>query len=487
MTEQKPRAAKPAATIAQLRMAPQSIVAEQAVLGGVMLDPSAIWRVLDTITEACFYRHGHRLIWRAILELHTANRPFDVVTLGTWFDQHGLSQHIDGSAYLIELAQTTPSAANITAYAEIVREQYMLRTLIEAGTKVVENAFNAGSRKPLELIAEAQSAIGHVLLGQPSQLESPATIIDELIAEAAEASEDQLVIRGLTTGLPDLDLILGGMRGGQMIVVAGRPKMGKTTLAVNIAEHVGLALRRRVAIHSLEMLPKELMQRMICSLGYIDATRMRSNDLTQDEWSSWSLITGKLRQAPIDFSGPRNVVVDQLIAQTQRAHAENPISLVVVDYAQLIDVSSSDNQNIGYGEVSRKLKLMAGAMNAVVILVSQLNRKLEERGDKRPILSDLRASGSLEQDADAIVFVYRDEIYHKRSEDRGTAEIIVAAQRGGKPGTARVLADLDHYRFAPLPLDFVPAPLPDEPSHKARKGSGAFPRVRRDHSDRDDD
>lgn len=449
--------------ITTLRVPPQSIESEQAVLGGLMLAPESIYRVMDLLTAPeVFYRHDHRLIFRAILDMRAAGRPFDVVTMGDWFDRHGLADQIGGSAYMIELASTTPSAANIAAYAEIVQEKHLLRLMIEAGSELVDQAFTAGDRAPVQLLADAQAKLGQVLQGQPSELESPDTVIAEII-EDATAADEKPAIQGLTTGLPDLDAILGGLRAGQLIVIAGRPKMGKSTLAQNIAEHVAMRLRKRVAIHTLEMQPKELLSRSICSLGDIDADRLRHNTLTEAEWASWSKVTGLLSRAPLRISKPRNVRVEQLIAQTQRDHARAPFGLVVVDYLQLVNVSHASNQNIGYGEVTRQLKLMAGILGCPVILLSQLNRELERRPNKRPVLSDLRDSGAIEQDADAIVFVYRDEIYHKKSPDKGTAEIIVEAQRSGRPGMARVLADLDHYRFRSLPFDWEPAVLPLEP------------------------
>lgn len=457
--------------IEQLRTPPQSVEAEQSVIGGLMLDPTSIWRVMDVLLPEAFYRRDHRLIYQSIIEMHAAGKAFDVVTLGDWIHANGRSQDVGERGYLIDLASTTPSAANITAYAEIVREKYLLRMLIEAGTDVVNEAFTPGQRTSMQLLGNAQARLARVLQGQPSELESPAKVIDELIAESVEADEKP-VIRGLTTGLIDLDAILGGLRPGQLIVIGGRPKMGKSTLAQNIAEHVALRLKKRVAIHSLEMTPKELVQRSICSLGKIDANRLRHNALEQEEWTRWSKITGVIRNAPLVYSGPRNARVEQLIAQTQREHAQRPLSLMIVDYLQLMDLSGfNGSRNDAIGNVTRQLKMLAGAMGIPVILLSQLSRKLEERPDKRPMMADLRDSGNIEQDADAIVFVYRDEVYHPGSTCRGTAELIVRAQRSGRPDTARVMSELDQYRFDNLAPGWEPleVDLDAEPHAKPKR------------------
>lgn len=451
--------------IESLRVPPHSVEVERAVLGGLMIAPNAIWLVRDALKPDAFYCRNHRLIFEAICAMSDQRKPFDVVTLGDWFAANGASEQIGGAGYLIELATTTPSAANIRAYAEIVREKRVLRELIDAGMGIVNRAYEPGHTPAIEILTDCQQAMGNVLQGQPMELESLTDTVDALIADAARADE-QPEIRGLTTGLPDVDQILGGLREGQLIVLAARPKMGKTTFAQNIAEHVALRLGRRVAIHSLEMGKDQVTERMVCSLGGIDANRMRHRTLNDWEWSEFTRQTGIIRRAPFLVSGPRNVRVEQIIAQTQRAHSEAALGLVIIDYLQLIDIGRAENENVGYGQITRQLKLAAGAMRVPIILISQLNRSLESRTDKRPVPADLRSSGAIEQDADAVLFVYRDEVYHKRSPDRGTAELIVAIQRSGKPGMARVLSDLDRYRFQPLPEGWEPEPLPAESETK---------------------
>lgn len=441
--------------IEHLRLPPQSVDAEQAVLGGLMLAPDALWRIRDLITEGDFYRRDHRLIYRAILALDEKSRPFDAVTLGDWFEANCIADQIGGSGYLIELASSTPSAANIRAYAEIVREKAVLRQLIEAGTEIVNNGFTPAGRSAFDVLSDAQSRLAHVLRNEPSELEAPGPILLRMMERAQDFMQSGGKFEGLTTGFPELDDLLCGLKGGHLIVLAGRPKMGKTTMARCISEHVALELGKRVAFHSLEMPPEEQLQAACCSVGRIDANRVRHWDLTDADWSAFTMASAKLSKAPLLFSRPRNTRAEQLVAQTKRAHAEDPLGLVVIDYLQLIQMIG-DNRSQAIGDVTRALKMMAVELNVPVILLSQLNRKLEDRSDKRPMPSDLRDGGTIEQDADVVVFVYRDEVYNKHSADKGTAEIIISLQRGGPTGMARVKSRLDISRFEPLPLDWVP-------------------------------
>lgn len=460
--------------IEHLRVPPQDVRAEQSVLGGVMLSPKALWLIREMLSEEDFYRRDHRLIFRAILALDDQHQPFDAVTLGAWLESKGLADQIGGSGYLNELAMATPSAANIKAYAKIVREKSMLRHLIEAGTEIVNEGFQPEGRGAMEVLASAQGRLGRVLMSEPSELESPSPILRRLMDKAQAASEGDGGFEGLTTGIPELDEIICGLREGQLIIVAGRPKMGKTTLARGIGEHVAMDLRKRVAIHSLEMQPEELIAAACCSRGRIDHDAVRRWQLDDMQWAAFSAASAEVGKAPLVLSRPRSVRVEQLVAQTRRAHAESPLSLVIIDYLQLI-ATSGDNRAQAIGDITRALKLLAGDIKAPVILLSQLNRDLERRPNKRPMPADLRDSGAIEQDADAVIFVYRDEVYDPQSPDRGTAEVIVGLQRGGKTGTARVLSRLDICRFEPLPLDWSgPPPL----QHSERSASAPKPRKR---------
>lgn len=468
--------------IEHLRMPPQSVEAEQAVLGGLMIAPKALWLIREMLQEADFYRRDHRLIFRAIVSLDDKHQPFDAVTLGEWFEANGLAESIGSTGYLVELASTTPSAANIRAYAKIVREKAMLRQLIEAGTETVAEGFQPDGRSAMDVLAAAQARLGRVLMSEPMELETTGPILKRLMEKAAAANEGRGEIEGLTTGIPELDAILCGLRAGQLIVLAGRPKMGKTTVARCIAEHVACDLGKRVAIHSLEMQPDELIAAACCSRGRVEHEAVRRWEMDSGQWSAFSQASAEIGRAPLLLSRPRNVRIEQLVAQTRRAHAESPLSLVVIDYLQLI-ATSGDNRAQAIGDVTRALKLLAGDIGAPVVLLSQLNRDLERRPNKRPMPSDLRDSGAIEQDADAVVFIYRDEVYDPQSGDRGTAEIIVGLQRGGPTGTAKVLSRLDICRFEPLPLDWVGPPPLQTSEKKPAKPKPGF-RKKADHRSR---
>lgn len=468
------------ARIDQLRVPPHRVDAEQAVLGGVMLQPAALWKVRDLLSESDFYRRDHRLIYRAILDLGAppagkSARPIDAVTMGDWFEANDLAEQIGGSGYLIELSSNTPSAANIVEYAKIVREMAVLRELIEAGTEIVNDGFQPGGRSALEILGLAQGRLGHVLRTEPSELSEPGPILAQIMEDAqAFLDAGGGHFEGLTTSIPELDDLLCGLKPGQLIIVAGRPKQGKTTLARVIAEHVALQQRKRVAFHSLEMPEKQLLIAACCSIGRVHHEDVRRWQLDDEQWSAFSEASGKLRTAPLLLSKPRNTRIEQLVAQTRRAHAEKPLGLVVIDYLQLIH-APGDNRSQAIGDITRALKLMAEELQIPVILLSQLNRKLEERTDKRPMPSDLRDSGAIEQDADVVIFVYRDETYHKDSRHRGTAEVIVGLQRAGRTGTVRVLSRLDICRFEPLPLDWEPLPLPPPVAGDAAERKGGSP------------
>lgn len=442
--------------IEALRIPPQSVQAEQAVVGGLMLDPDSLWKIKDLVTEEDFYRRDHRLILRGILELNEKKKPFDAVTLGEWFEANALSEQIGGNSYLIELAATTPSAANIRAYAQIVREKSMLRHMIGAGTDIVNEAFSPVGDSAFDVLARAQQRLNNILQAEPCELETTREVLRRMMEKAARRHELAGELDGLSTGYSDLDAILKGLKGGQLIVLAGRPKMGKSTLAMNISEAVAVFQKKRVAIHSLEMQADELIERSCCSIGRVPHEEVRSWNMSNEVASRFTMATKQLAESEILISRPRNVRVEQLIAQTRRAHADKPLGLVVIDYLQLINVAGAERRDIGIGEVTRQLKLMATELDIPVILLSQLNRSLESRTDKRPMASDLRDGGSIEQDADVVIFVYRDEVYDRHSPDKGTAEIIVALQRSGPTGTARLKSRLDLCRFDLLDHDWQP-------------------------------
>ena len=457
--------------VEQLRVPPHSVDAEQAVLGGLLLVSRSWWEVCDVLAEADFYRRDHALIWRAIAEMSNATppRPFDAVTLGDWFESKGLIEQVAGGAYLVELASTTPSAANIRAYAEIVADKARMRRLIEAGTEIINSGFDPEGRTSVEIIGEAQTTIGNLLATQPCDLELVAPMMQRVFERLEDRSRTEGGIHGLPTGIEDLDALIGGLRPGGLYLLAARPKMGKTTLAQNVAEHVALVKKLPVVVFSFEMQPEELGDRMLSSIGGINGDRIRSGDLDDVDWSNVTMAMKRLRAAEIYVSRPKTARAEHVVAQARRQHARKPLGLVVIDYLQLMH-TSGDNRAQGIGDITRALKLMAGELGVPVLLLSQLNRKLEDRPDKHPIPADLRDSGAIEQDADAVIFIYRDEIYDRNSRWRGSAELIVALQRNGPPGDVRVLYRPELFKFENLPANWEPAPLPEKADKPARRG-----------------
>lgn len=454
-----------AASVDSLRVPPHSIGSERSLLGGVMQVPDAFWLIADQINDDDFYQHDHRLIFAAIQREARANRPFDAITI---------AELVSGEVaedYVYEITGNAMGAGNIRAYAERVRDRATLRRLIDAGTRIASAGFQPDGRDAAGVLADAQQMLGAILQNQPCELEAPQASLRRIMERGLRRAELKGQPDGLLTGIDDLDALLRGMKPGQLIVVAGRPKMGKTTLAMNIAEHVAIQQKKRVAIHSLEMQPDELIERAVCSIGKIPHEAVQAWDLTDEQWNLFGVATAKLSGAPIVTSKPRNVRVEHLVAQTRRTHMEQPLALVVIDYLQLIDATGAENRNLGVSEITRQLKLMAGDLGVPVILLSQLNRDLERRPNKRPIPADLRDSGSIEQDADCVIFVYRDEVYDENSRDRGTAEIIVSLQRGGRTGMVRVASRLDMCRFDNLEHGWQPA-RPPESDQAPKKSSG---------------
>jgi replicative DNA helicase len=456
-----------------LRMLPQAIEAEQAVLGGLMLRPQAWMDVQDVLTAQQFYRRDHQLIWQAIEDVLKKGREADAVTIGEWFESRGKLELVGDGAYLIELSATTPSTANIRGYAEIVAETAKRRALIDAGQDLIDSAYNPEGRTALDLIGSAQTRIGGLLDSEPCDLESVAPVMERVFHRLGERATNGGGISGLTTGDHDLDELLGGLQPGGLYVLAARPKMGKTTKAINIAEHVALRLAKPVAVFTFEMQPEELGDRMLANQAGINGTRIRTGKLDDVDWANASEATRRLSQAPIFVSRPKRARVEHVCAQIRRMHARNPLGLVVIDYLQLMHVNG-DNRAAGIGDITMALKLTASELGLPILLLSQLNRKLEERTDKRPIVADLRDSGSIEQDADAVIFIYRDEIYNPGSRWEGTAELIVAIQRNGAPGMVRQLYQPEYFRFSPLPEYWQP-----KQTSASAPAAGTAPRQKR--------
>lgn len=447
------------ARIEALRVPPHSIDAEQAVLGGLMLDPQALDRILDLLSYRDFYRRDHQLIFKAVGELAEKNKPFDAVTLGDWFDAHALGEQVGGTAYLVELVQTTPSAANIRTYAEIVRDKSVLRSLIEVGTQITEDGFAPGDRETPDLLAEAEQRVFRIA-DQNRSGRRDIVPLKDAVKEAFEILqvryESQGTVTGLPTGFHDFDEMTAGLQPSDLIVLAARPAMGKTTLALNMAEYAALKSKKAVVVFSMEMSANQLAFRLISSFGRINAGRLKTGQLEDEDWPRVTSAMKMLAEARIFIDDEPALSPAKLLSKARRLKREHDLGLIVVDYLQLMQVpGNSENRATEISEISRSLKAMAKELNVPVIALSQLNRGLESRTDKRPVMSDLRESGAIEQDADIIVFIYRDEYYHKDSTDKGLAEIIISKHRNGATGTVKLKFFGEYTRFDNLARDAV--------------------------------
>ncbi len=438
-------------TAARVAAPPHSIPSEQAVLGGLMLAPGALDNVADRLGEDDFYRKDHRLIWRAINELANKGMPCDAVTLGDWFESNGLVEMVGGAGYLIELANSTPSAANIAAYAEIVREKSVLRQLIDAGTSITEDGYRPEGKSVHEVLESAERRVFRIAeSGARGKKDSVSMreAVDAMFAELVARYDDPAALLGLSTGFTDLDELTSGLQPSDLIIVAARPSMGKTAFALNIAETAALGSKKAVAVFSMEMSAAQLMTRMVSGLARIDGQRLqRPRLLAEEEWARLPRAIEIAREAPIAIVEAPSLSPAELRSRARRLHREHGgLGLIVIDYLQLMHVPGrkNENRNTEIAEISRSLKGLAKELNVPVIALSQLNRSLEQRADKRPMMSDLRESGAIEQDADVIMFIYRDEYYNKESQDKGIAEIIIGKQRNGPTGTCK-LTFLGHY------------------------------------------
>ena len=445
--------------IDSLRIPPQSVEAEQAVLGGLMLAPDSLDRVGDLLVEGDFYRRDHRLIYRAIRELSEKNRPFDAVTLGEWFEANSLSEQIGGTGYLIELASTTPSAANIRAYAEIVREKAVLRQLIDAGTEIVNDGFQPEGREVQEVLSAAEMKVFKIA-EQGRRGRADFVPLREAMKDAfqllQERYENQGAVTGLPTGFHDFDEMTAGLQNSDLIILAARPAMGKTTLALNMAEYGAIKTKKAVAVYSMEMSASQLAFRLISSIGRVNATRLRTGQLEDEDWSRVNMAIRMLSDVKIFIDDTPALSPDVLRSKARRIKREHDLGLIVIDYLQLMQVpGTGENRATEISEISRSLKALAKELNVPVIALSQLNRGLESRTDKRPVMADLRESGAIEQDADIIVFIYRDEYYNKESPDKGLAEVIIGKQRNGPTGMVKLKFFGEYTRFDNLARDSV--------------------------------
>ena len=431
------------AQLESARVPPQSIEAEQSVLGGLLLDNTAWDRVADLITAADFYRGDHRTIFQHIAQLIDANKPADALTVAEVLDRSGRLNDVGGQAYIGSLALNTPSAANIRRYAEIVRERAIMRQLAAVGTEITDSAFNPLGKDAALLIDEAEAKVFQIAEAG-ARVRQGFVKIDPLLTETIEridmlySRENKSDVIGAATGFVDLDRMTSGLQPGELIVIAGRPSMGKTALAMNIAEHVAVNDKKTVAVFSMEMSGPQLAMRMIGSVGRVDQHELRTGTFKEDDWTRLVDAVGKLNESQIYIDDTAGLNVLELRSRARRLHRQSGgLHLVVVDYLQLMSASGrgrEENRATEIAEISRSLKALAKELKVPVVALSQLNRGVDSRQDKRPMMSDLRESGAIEQDADLIMFIYRDEVYNSETQKKGIAEIILAKQRNGPVG-----------------------------------------------------
>jgi replicative DNA helicase len=439
-----------------LKIPPHSVEAEQSVIGGLLIENEALDKVADILSAKDFYRHDHKTIFEHISRLIELNRPADIVTVAESLENKAELSGVGGIAYLGALAQSTPTAANIRRYAEIVHERAVMRQLVVVGSGIAESAYAPNGRDAQQLLDEAEAKIFQIAEGGKRSTEGFLDI-KQLLPQVADridqlySRDNQSDVTGVATGFSDLDEMTSGLQGGDLIIVAGRPSMGKTAFSINIAENVALDTKLPVAIFSMEMGATQLATRMIGSVGRLDQHRMRNGRLEDEDWEKLTTALGKLNEAPIFIDEGAGLTSFDVRARARRLHRQcGKLGLIVIDYIQLMSGAAgrqSENRATEISEISRSLKSLAKELDCPVIALSQLNRSLENRPDKRPVMSDLRESGAIEQDADVILFIYRDEVYNPDSTDKGTAEIIVGKQRNGPIGRVRLTFLGQHTRF----------------------------------------
>jgi replicative DNA helicase len=444
--------------IEALKLPPHSIEAEQSVLGGLLLDNGAADRIADFLSGDHFYSDAHRLLYNAIMQLVADNKPADVVTLAEALGSINKLDYVGGMTYLAALVENVPTAANSRRYAEIVHERAILRRLAAAGGEIAESAFHPLGRSVREILDQAETKVfeiaEHGARGQQGFQD-----IRPLLTQVVERIEflynrdNPSDVTGIATGFTDLDRMTSGLQEGDLIVIAGRPSMGKTSLALNIAEHVALVLKMPVAIFSMEMGATQLAMRLMGSVGRLDQQKIRTGRLTNDDWERLSGALGKLNDAPIHIDETPAMNALEVRARARRLARQygGKLGAIIVDYLQLMQaVSDGENRATEISEISRSMKALAKELKVPILALSQLNRSLEQRPNKRPVMSDLRESGAIEQDADVILFIYRDEVYNQDTQDKGVAEIIIGKQRNGPIGMVRLAFLGENTRFENL-------------------------------------
>ena len=440
----------------QVSIPPHSTEAEQAVLGGIMLSNQHWDGVAERVIAEDFYTFAHKAIFQTMEELMRNQTPIDLITLDQALKAKGISDSVGGFAYLADLSNNTPNAINILAYAEIVREKAILRELIAVGNRIAENSYSPKGKDIKMVLDEAEREVFAIAEKRSSSTEGPQNVLSVLESTIARIEtlgklENHNGVTGVTTGFVELDKKTAGLQPSDLIIVAARPSMGKTTFAMNLCENAAMASDKPVLVFSLEMPAEQIMMRMIASLARVDQTKIRTGqNLEEAEWSKIASVFGMFKQKNnlyIDDSS--GLTPTELRSRARRVYRENGgLSMIMVDYLQLMRAPAfSDNRTLEIAEISRSLKALAKELEVPVIALSQLNRTLEQRADKRPVNSDLRESGSIEQDADLIMFIYRDEVYNDNSEDKGVAEIIIGKQRNGPIGRVRLAFNGQFSRF----------------------------------------
>ena len=440
----------------QVSIPPHSTEAEQAVLGGIMLSNQHWDGIAERVIAEDFYTFAHKAIFQTMEELMRNQTPIDLITLDQALKAKGISDSVGGFAYLADLSNNTPNAINILAYAEIVREKAILRELIAAGNRIAENSYSPKGKDIKMVLDEAEREVFAIAEKRSSSTEGPQNVLSVLESTIARIEtlgklENHNGVTGVTTGFVELDKKTAGLQPSDLIIVAARPSMGKTTFAMNLCENAAMASDKPVLVFSLEMPAEQIMMRMIASLARVDQTKIRTGqNLEEAEWSKIASVFGMFKQKNnlyIDDSS--GLTPTELRSRARRVYRENGgLSMIMVDYLQLMRAPAfSDNRTLEIAEISRSLKALAKELEVPVIALSQLNRTLEQRADKRPVNSDLRESGSIEQDADLIMFIYRDEVYNDNSEDKGVAEIIIGKQRNGPIGRVRLAFNGQFSRF----------------------------------------
>ena len=434
------------------KLPPQALEAEQSLLGGLMLENRRWDEVNDEVGTTDFYSQSHRLIFDAIKGLQNNSEPADVITVSEWLEKNGALENSGGLAYIGTLANNTPSTANILTYAKIVRERAILRSLISAANDIADSAYTPDGKTPREVLDHAEKLVFDISErdGRSQQGFTPIQdLLTRSIDRIEELFESKETVTGVPTGFADLDDMTSGLQRGDLVIVAGRPSMGKTSFAMNIAEYVALEKQLPVAVFSMEMPGEQLAMRMLSSIGRINSNKVRTGRLGEDDWPRLNSAVGLLDKAPLFIDDTAGLNPLDLRSRARRLLREHDqIGLVVIDYLQLMQsAESNENRATEISSMTRSLKMLAKELNAPVIVLSQLNRSLEQRPNKRPIMSDLRESGAIEQDADVIFFVYRDEVYNEDSDQKGVAEIIIGKQRNGPIGTTRLTFRGEFTRF----------------------------------------